>query len=70
MEYLVHRGKALISFRKGSDSMFFVLLHPKVPTSSQGFEEGEVQEPIRKVLALKTDQGHDPAQACSKKKKK
>ena len=53
MEYLFTGEKTLISFRKGSDSMFFVLLHPKVPTSSQGFEEGEVQEPIRKVLALK-----------------
>ena len=53
MEYLFTGKKTLISFRKGSDSMFFVLLHPNVPTSSQGFEEGEVQEPIRKVLALK-----------------
>lgn len=53
MEYLFTGEKTLISFRKGSDSMFFVLLHPKVPTSSQGFKEGEVQEPIRKVLALK-----------------
>jgi hypothetical protein len=49
------QGKTLISFRKGSDSMFFVLLHPNVPTSSQGFEEDEVQEPIRKVLVLKRD---------------
>ena len=53
MEYLFTGKKTLISFRKGSDSMFFVLLHPNVPTSSQGFEVGEVQEPLRKVLALK-----------------
>jgi hypothetical protein len=53
MEYLFIGEKTLISFRKGSDTMFFVLLHPKVPTSSRGFEEGEVRDPFRKVLALK-----------------
>lgn len=49
---LLYTGKTTLSFRKGSDIMFYVILQRKVPAKSHVSGEEEARETIRKVLAL------------------
>ena len=49
---LLYTGKTTLSFRKGSDTMFYVILHRKVPAKSHVSGENEAVETVQKVLAL------------------
>ena len=49
---LLDTGKTTLSFRKGSDIMFYIILQPKVPANSKAHGEGEAKEAVRNVLAL------------------